>query len=318
MTDGLPTTDISDDSATLGSSVAAPTVAASQTPGQKLTARRLEYGWSVEQVVGQLKMAPRQIDALEADRLDLLPNLAVARGFMRSYAKFLKLDPTSLLNTVQTNTDSPIETIRQRRPLSKPFEPTLPSMRTHAGGRWLLVVVLLVAASAVMWSAQHWDWAKIVKPLQAFVQQRQSTVPIAPTHGLVTDSAVPSVVSSAEVAVPSHTNTVETTTSVATSVSTPDLMPAVVNEATATAKNSAISKILKLNVRQDSWIEIKGKSGRVFMSRLAKAGTVETFEVVGPLSLVVGNAAGVDATLQGTQLDLSANTLTNVARINFE
>ncbi|MEO7030707.1 MAG: RodZ domain-containing protein [Herbaspirillum sp.] len=314
MTDGLATTDISDDSVTLGSNVAAPTVAASQTPGQKLTLRRLENGWSVEQVAGQLKMAPRQIDALESDRLDLLPNLAVARGFMRSYAKLLKLDATSLLNTVQTDTDSPIETIRQRRPLSRPFEPTLPSMRTHTGGRWLLAVVLLVAASAVLWSTQHWNWVKIVKPLQTLVSQRQTSVSSSPAQNLVREATVSSVTSSTNSAIPSQTNAAE----VSASTPAPDLAPVAVKESSVTTKNSTINKVLKLNVRQDSWIEIKGKSGRVFISRLAKAGTVETFDVVEPVSLVVGNAAGVDATLQGTQLDLSANTSTNVARINLE
>lgn len=67
------------------------------SPGAKLAAARNASGWSVEQVAAQLKMAPRQINALEKDDYAALPDAAIVKGFTRTYAKLLKLDPTPIL-----------------------------------------------------------------------------------------------------------------------------------------------------------------------------------------------------------------------------
>jgi cytoskeleton protein RodZ len=40
-----------------------------------------------------LKLNPRQIEALESGRFDLLPGYAFTRGFLRNYARLLKIDP---------------------------------------------------------------------------------------------------------------------------------------------------------------------------------------------------------------------------------
>src|SRR6476661_11168917 len=67
------------------------------TPGMQLAMRRQQFNWTVEQVASQLNLAPRQIHAMETDNYDALPGMAVARGFIRSYAKLLKLDSAPLL-----------------------------------------------------------------------------------------------------------------------------------------------------------------------------------------------------------------------------
>ena len=61
-------------------------------PGQALAAQREAMGWSVEQVADQLKLAVRQVIALEAGDYAALPSPAVTRGFVRAYAKLVKLD----------------------------------------------------------------------------------------------------------------------------------------------------------------------------------------------------------------------------------
>ncbi|MBC3916877.1 helix-turn-helix domain-containing protein [Undibacterium sp. CY18W] len=68
------------------------------SPGAKLAAARNALGLSVEQVSAQLKMAPRQINALEKDDYALLPEAAIIRGFIRAYAKLLKLDSAAIID----------------------------------------------------------------------------------------------------------------------------------------------------------------------------------------------------------------------------
>ena len=64
-----------------------------ESVGTRLSAEREALGWSVEQVASQLNLAPRQIQALEQDNYAALPGIASVRGFIRAYAKLLKIDP---------------------------------------------------------------------------------------------------------------------------------------------------------------------------------------------------------------------------------
>jgi cytoskeletal protein RodZ len=92
----------------LGQPIAAEILAAEAarialSPGAKLAFARNDLGWTVEQVAAQLKLATRQIVALEADDYAALPEPAVVRGFIRAYAKLLKLDATPLVALIMVD-----------------------------------------------------------------------------------------------------------------------------------------------------------------------------------------------------------------------
>ncbi|MGB6053819.1 MAG: RodZ domain-containing protein [Burkholderiaceae bacterium] len=292
------------------------------SPGQQLAERRQAAGWTIEQVAAQLKLAPRQIEALENDRLDALPGAMVARGFIRSYARLLKMDPAPLLATVSTDIRSPIESIRQQRPLSAPFSETrLPSMHApKASWTWLPVLLLLGAVAVGISGAQRADWQAILpESVAAWLGESSSaSVPEAQAVGGETAPPVAAVEPAPAVEV------------VPLAAESPQLAPA---EATVPAKTespvatvsqqaiapaAAAGNQLNLTLHQDSWIEIKRQDSSVMVSRLAKAGTTETFEIAEPVLLVVGNVAGVEASLRNAPLNLKATTSTNVARINLK
>ena len=65
--------------------------------GKILGEAREQHGLSVFDVSNRIKFAPRQIEALEADDFVLLPEAAFVRGFVRSYARLLQLEPEPLL-----------------------------------------------------------------------------------------------------------------------------------------------------------------------------------------------------------------------------
>jgi len=75
------------------------------TPGQvslgkMLREAREQLNLSIVDVAAQIKFAPRQIEALEADDFKQLPEMAFLRGFVRSYAKILNLDAQKLLAAI--------------------------------------------------------------------------------------------------------------------------------------------------------------------------------------------------------------------------
>lgn len=75
---------------------------------------------------------------------------------------------------------------------------------------------------------------------------------------------------------------------------------------------------LAIKVREDSWVEIKRADNSVLVSRLLKAGTSEVVAVTEPVSMVIGNAAGVDVILRGKLIDVVTGNSSNVARLNLK
>jgi cytoskeleton protein RodZ len=71
-------------------------------------------------------------------------------------------------------------------------------------------------------------------------------------------------------------------------------------------------------VREDSWIEVKPRGGKALISRLVRAGSTETIDVPGTATLVVGNPAGVSATLGGAAVALPPVPGKTIARVTLK
>ena len=84
------------------------------------------------------------------------------------------------------------------------------------------------------------------------------------------------------------------------------------------AAPAAGANTLVLNVREDSWIEVRPQGGKALISRLVKAGSTETFEVPGSATLVVGNPKGVSATLRGAAVELPQLPGKTIARVTIK
>ena len=65
--------------------------------GEKLCQAREARKLSLEQAAQQTRIRLRYLKALEQGDLDSLPSVTQARGFLRTYAQFLRLDPEPLL-----------------------------------------------------------------------------------------------------------------------------------------------------------------------------------------------------------------------------
>jgi cytoskeleton protein RodZ len=92
------------------------------TIGKILRQARESRSLSLEQVAQATHIRVRYLQALEAEQFDLLPSTAHVRGFLRSYAAHLKLDPTPLLAALngEAAPQAPL-------PDLPPLEPAVPS-----------------------------------------------------------------------------------------------------------------------------------------------------------------------------------------------
>ena len=298
------------------------------TPGMQLAMRRQEFGWSVEQVASQLNLAPRQILAMETDDYGALPGMAVARGFIRSYAKLLKLDSAPMLARIAKAPGSAEQSIPLRRAIpTTSFQPHRGATRSRQGVPFKLLLVsgvVIVAALAAAVFSQREQLAGVLPASLAGLMERAPAAATAPVAGEQREGRVLDT----EVAAPLHQSEAAARPPVAVQAPagmTPELSPVPVGGA-ASAKPAApaasgaaqAANSLVLSMRQDSWVEVRRADNSTITSRVMRAGSTESFELSGPLTVTVGNASAVNATVRGAPLDLAASTRNNVARLSIK
>ena len=303
--------------------------------GAQLKAQREALGWPVEQVADQLKLAPRQVIALEAGDMAALPNLAVVRGFVRAYAKVVRLDAAPLVAMIEVHpapAQDPAAPVR--REISATFsESRFPSMTQRSSNQtplWIAGAVAVVVAAAfgayklgyvpaslVSSHAEketaHADVGPVettlIKPGQDLTPVQTPSVPlisVPPPPGNDTQTGAPAanVASAPAAAVP------------------PAAVPATTPATTAAVAPAAAAAVgantLVLKVEQDSWVEIRRPGSTPLISRMVKAGSTETFDIAGPATLVVGKPGAVQATLRGAKLDLPTVAGGTISRVSIK
>lgn len=325
-------------------------------PGKTLQSQREALGWSVEQVADQLKLAPRQVVALEAGDYASLPSPAVTRGFVRVYAKLLKIDAAPLVSMIELNmppeaqagaTSGATAARREQRPA------TFSETRFPMGGKrnrlplgWIAAVVVVAGAAVAAWQMNlipnlsrdgETGGATVLENPAAGVVAPPGAAPangvqpglINPSVPLIsvpapaaegTQPAAPASDAPASTA-PATTTPATTAPATATPPATaapgatpaPGVTPAA---APVAAVAAAGANTLVLNVREDSWIEVRPSAGgRPLISRLVKGGSTESVELTGPATLVVGAPGGVSATLRGADVALPQQPGRTIARV---
>ena len=296
-------------------------------PGAQLAAMREARGWSVEQVASQLNLAPRQVQAIERDDYAALPGMAIARGFIRGYAKLLKVDPAPLLGASPGETAKTGQTVASRNTLSAPFAETrLPSMTErpafpHKGKIVFVVIVLAIAFTAfklyqdrelpALSDALSSQFEKQAAAVSGKASESEAAGPSAVTSD--TDAASASGATSSVPGTPSPQQTDAPGQAAAS-----DGQTASSASVAAAGGASGAQNALVLTAREDSWVEIRRADNSIALSKIIKSGQIETVELTGPMSAVIGNARGVDVTLRGEPVELKAKSTNNVARLKLK
>ncbi|SFC20786.1 helix-turn-helix domain-containing protein [Massilia yuzhufengensis] len=303
-------------------------------PGKTLQSQREAMGWSVEQVADQLKLAPRQVVALEAGDYAALPSPAVTRGFVRAYAKLLKIDAAPLVAKIEMNMPPEAQAgamasvpRREQRPAS------FSQSRFPIGGKrnklpvgLIAGAIALVAAGAALWhfgliplgqQPEADTGAVLEAPVVAPGVPAGQDAVLNPSVPLISVPAPAGEGAAAPAAVPSTTPAPAPGTGAAPVAAPPVAAPAATLAAPVTAVPApAGANALVLEVREDSWIEVRpARGGKALISRLVKGGSTETFEVAEPVNVVVGNPAGVSATLRGASVSLPQQPGKTIARV---
>lgn len=321
------------------------------TAGAKLRAAREAAGLSVDAVAQQLKLAPRQVKALEDDDWQRLPGRTFVRGFARNYARFVRLDPDAVLALLPAPETAPA---LERPALAASPRPMgeIPVERVAKASalRWivpLLVVAALALAAYPFVRAPTQFLARFDIP--GLAGERTSAPAVTVTAKPLADAPAAAAPSAGTGSTTTLANSIGTqpdpgasTTSAslpAAPSSDPTMTPAGTSAPSSVAEASAIAPAastagatmpsnaaagapaataeapLVLTFKGTSWVEVKDAHGRVVVQMTGGAGMTQTVSVVPPLELALGNAPQVEVSFRGQLLDLSPYTRGNVARV---
>lgn len=273
--------------------------------GAQLKAAREAAGLSLDQVAQQLKLAPRQVRALEEENFGVLPGRTFTRGFMRNYARLLNLDPDLLVAHLPDATHAPsLESPPLHSTGTTMAELPTAHARAPSFGRWLIPLVLVAAIVA----AAGYEWyrgrpagvAAPPRPTETAPPSAPKTSttplpnPVAPDSGAPAPAVPPAT--SGELAPP---GTVQ-----------PEPAP----QAAAVGAADADATLV-VRYEGPSWTEIRDSAGRMLISRLVEADSIEPFDGAPPFSIVIGNARAVTLVYRGQPVDLAPYTRLNVARL---
>lgn len=271
---------------------------AAETLGSRLRLARERAGLPVAELAARLRLTGAQIEAIESEQYDRLPDAASTRGFVRSYAKVVGLDIESfqgLIDAALPLQNARLEPVRNIGPAFIEPSTRLPRAKRRMVAAVVAGVSILAAFS--YFSNRQQDW-----PLQNL-----------PARDL-----------------PSTTNSIEqASTTFNDNPGTPQQVqspaPALVVDASLVQRSLSTAaagprqmKRLVLEFRDESWVEIKEQEGRTIFAQLNLGGTERVVEGTPPLSIVVGNAPAVQLTYDNSPVDLKPFTRIAVARLTLE
>lgn len=262
--------------------------------GTRLRAERERQGLSVGDVVGRLRLHPKQIRALEDADLSVLPEPAYVRGFVRSYAMSLGLAPEPLLADLAARQGQRAPSLDAMADDS-PRSPVREAAREQNSRRFVLIGALAVLAvlGAVGWYASRPALAPAPTPVVAPAP--------APAPAAVT---TPAPAPTAEGGTPAMAGSVPAAAGAAMIDASPAAAPA--------------APLLKLVASSRAWVRVEGSDKLVLLETTLEPGAEEVVEGIPPLSVVIGDASAVKLELRGQPVDLAPHTQRNIARLKLE
>lgn len=276
---------------------AAPVTPPLPLPGATLRAAREAHGLSLGDVSQALKFGVRQIEALENDDFSSLQGTTFIRGFVRSYARYLRLDEQPLLTALENQAPATVPEVRG----VESMDAEMPMAGPDSGKRlyWLALAVLLLGA--VAWFA--WKGQPPVA--------RDATP--SPTSSTAT-SASEAPPSALQQPTPVMLPAAEQAASVAeTSAANP-----AADTASPTAVVSPDERQVTLSFSDRSWVEVRDATQRTVYTGMSEPDTRQSVRGRPPFQLVIGNAQTVKLRYEDRSIDLQPYIRADVARLTLD
>lgn len=249
--------------------------------GTRLKAAREAQPLSLAQISAELRIEERLLSALEEDRLEEFPAAVFAKGYLRQYGALLGLDERDLLAQYYRQVDVRDVPVVQHKPIRLRDEERI--------RHWLIgaaVLALLVTGAVIWWTAQPTVEPGVENLAEPPAEPLDPEPDVAATVPSIADAPVPIAVTDrpiGPVAAPPP-------------VAGPE--PAVPGELVQ----------VELNFAEDCWTEISDARGERLFYGLGSAGARSRFNASLPISIFLGNANGVELSVDGEPYPIPAGS----------
>ena len=230
--------------------------------GESLRRARIDRGLSVADIEAALRVRARYVEALETDDFASLPPLVYTRALIRDYARLVGLDPTDLLDRA----------LPMRPQDRNPIRPAIRPLEKEAVISWKAVfIVVVLGLTAILFLYLYSQFESFNRGVDAIEGRVPQALP-TPGRGGVSSpllTALPATL------VPS--------------TPTPEPSPTPVT-----------GIVLEARITESSWVQVWTDS-RSVVAQTLPPGTTRTFSAEQSIRMRVGNAGGVDVTVNGVQ-----------------
>ena len=290
-----------------------PTTEQELSPGEIFRQARENLNLSLEDVAKEIALRPSILQQLENNEFIQKSTPAIfVKGYVRSYAKFLRLPDSVWGNITFAEND--------KNDLSKNARSTREVNQYSSHSRWVgrlsIIVLLLVLGMTGLWWWQSYQQNNQERDdlVQSYVASTENNQPatalvtteesnkIAPetTEPVsqpveITNNVLPEI--EQENAVPQTKNDEKSVSDTQSAVENPSISPAA-----PTVKGDLIVEILN----NTSWLSVKDKNRRVLAQKEYKKGEILTFNG-DEVSLIVGAPSNVRITYKGENYPLKVD-----------
>jgi len=308
------------ESAETGTAASGSGVTMRALPGAMLREAREAQGLHIAALAVALKVSVKKLEALEADRLELLPDLVFVRALALSVCRTLKLDSAPVMAALPQLQAPQIKT--DEAGLNTTFTPAgggahhalLTQLKSPVG---MGVLFFLLAIGVLLFwpSKMTTDNAKLVihesdtgglnMPMSSSSQNTPVSAVAASSMAEPSSASLPSTVPVVNVAAANPTS------------ATPTVAPVSASSTAMTLPQQEL-QVLSLQARGASWVEVTDAKGATLLRKTTADGDVLQVSGPLPLTVVLGRADLISVTVRGKPMELTAVTKDNVARFEVK
>lgn len=296
--------------------------------GGALRAARENQGLAIQDIASRLRLSPKQIEAIEADNFAALPEPTIVRGFIRNYAKQLKINVEPLLDAYNVLVPSaiPHELIVKPSANMKMTSTDKPKIGSYmwAGlaillglGTWLFYQNYIEKPSPVAPSASMEGVEPLPEAALPAAERAAEALPLDSAAQVSTELTLPSATTSETLPAAATNQPLTTDVGVNNVAPVAPVQAALPIEPTVAPVPNGMAK-LELSATQETWVNVVDANGREIYSRTIFAGSRESIDVKPPVNVTVGNAGATSLSMNGKSIDLAPHSRNNVAHIKLD
>ena len=305
-------------------SESAPTAAAGPvTAGRLLREARQAQGLHIAALASAIKVAPRKLELLEADRLEELPDATFSRALAQTVCRSLKVDAAPIMALLPRATAGRLEAVGEG--LNTPFHERpgrlVPNdWMNFARPQFWGPVLLVLAAAAIYLMPPGWLPGGALRGRSG---EGTASGTDGGASGASSSPASALVAPQAAAVSPATTSDVAALPLAATAALAPAVPTAAAASASARGATPGVAmaepaRLLQLHAAGDSWIEVADAQGRTLFSRLLRSGETVGLDGAVPLRVRIGNASKTDVVFRGQPFELTPFTRDNLARLELK